>query len=285
MPTLLPAERIGELGDAGPEVGRRVGRRADLPVDTAERERRQRVGKTGALRDAWQADALRRRRRQARRRSGDGAARVAEAHFVEGARPVGRPVARRQRPRGRVLRPQDAAGDTAPIRIRRHRDELLGKARQPCEDGVAARAEMVIAAQRELILVHRLVGGPPEIVGGAGTGRHRETARAGSRHRIPSRFRNRVVRERRADVVDGGRRVVDHRHAPGDRLGEDPLPLKSGRHRGNHRAGDRLPLALVVDEEERRVPADRPAEHAAELIAAILRLYRIGRLEIVARVQ
>ena len=36
VPTLLPAERIGKLGDAGPEVGRRVGRRSP----SARRHRR-----------------------------------------------------------------------------------------------------------------------------------------------------------------------------------------------------------------------------------------------------
>jgi hypothetical protein len=53
----------------------------------------------------------------------------------------------------------------------------------------------------------------------------------------------------------------------------------------DHRPADRLPLSLVVDEEERPIAHDRPAEHAAELIAAELRLLGVRRGEDVARVQ
>ncbi len=65
---------------------------------------------------------------------------------------------------------------------------------------------------------------------------------------------------------------------------QDALALHRRRNRreGGHLA--RLPQAFVVGKEERPVPDDRPADHAAELVAIELRLPR-GRLEEARRVQ
>src|SRR5581483_9250966 len=82
-----------------------------------------------------------------------------------------------------------------------------------------------------------------------------------------------------------GRRVVHDRDSTGDGFREDALALQKRGDRRRHRAADRLPLTLVVDEEERRVPGDRTAEGAAELTAIVVGRGRERRLEEVACVQ
>ena len=56
-------------------------------------------------------------------------------------------------------------------------------------------------------------------------------------------------------------------------------------HVRGHRAADALPLALIVDKEERPVLHQRAADHAAVLIPPIVRFHRIALLEVVPGVQ
>ena len=164
------------------------------------------------------------------------------------------------------------------------------KSRQPAEHLIAVRGEPMIDAHAELILIDRLVVDAPVVVGGAGAGRQRIPVQQRRARPDPS--------ARRESCCPGTgcaspppaagrrrRRIVDGRNASADGLGEDALALQQRRHRGDHRAADRLPLALVVDEEERPIAPNRPADDAAELVAAELRLDRVGRGEEVARVQ
>ena len=135
------------------------------------------------------------------------------------------------------------------------------------------------------MLVLDFVADPLEVVGGAAAGRQRVAREQGTRHRIDATRGDRAARKRRAHAADRRRRIVDDRHTPADGLGEDPLPLQGGRHRGNHRAADRLALALIVGKEERAVFPDRATEYGTELIAAVRRLHRIGGREDVARIE
>ena len=116
-----------------------------------------------------------------------------------------------------------------------------------------------------------------------------DNARAASGDGVDAIGGNRVAGKRRPRDAAAGpsrrRRVVDDRHAAADGFGEDALTLQQRRHRGDDRAADRLPLPLIVGKEERAVPPNRPADHAAELMAAKLRLGRIRRREVVPRVQ
>ena len=139
----------------------------------------------------------------------------------------------------------------------------------------------------ELILIDRFVVDAAIVVGGAGAGRQRIAMQAAQRATGSMPLDgNACCRETALRAgTSPRRRIVDHRHAAGDRLGEDALPLQQRRHRRDHRAADGLPLPLVVGEEERPVASDRPAEHAAELVAAELAAWSpVGR-EVVARVQ
>ena len=137
----------------------------------------------------------------------------------------------------------------------------------------------MIEADAELILIDRLVVDAPVVVGGPGAGRQRIALQQRAGDRIHALRRESCCpgtacasrRRRPATVVAG---IVDRRHAAADRLGEDALALQQRRHRGDHRAADRLPLALIVDEEERPIAPNRPADDAAELVAAELRLDR-----------
>jgi hypothetical protein len=63
------------------------------------------------------------------------------------------------------------------------------------------------------------------------------------------------------------------------------LPLEHGRHGGDHRSRDGLPLALVVQEEERAIAANRAAEHATELLAPEFRLDGTAGREVVAGIE
>jgi hypothetical protein len=143
----------------------------------------------------------------------------------------------------------------------------------------------VIDPDVALILVVHFVGGPAVVVGRSRRGRQRVAIDERQRDRIDRISRNRVVRERRAGRADGGRRIVDDGHAPVDRFGEDALPLQHGRHGGRDRPSDLLALSLVVGEEERPVPRNRSAEHAAELVPAVIRLHWVGSLKVVSGVQ
>ncbi len=138
----------------------------------------------------------------------------------------------------------------------------------------------MVEAQAELILIDRLVADAAVVVGGAGAGRQRIALAAARAPPDPSGRAGIVLpgnglRACRRRPVRG--RIVDGRHAAADRLGEHALPLQQRRHRRDHRAADGLPLALVVDEEERPVAANRAADDAAELVAAERRLDGIGR--------
>src|SRR4029453_10528899 len=94
-------------------------------------------------------------------------------------------------------------------------------------------------------------------------------------HRVA---RNRVAGKRRSGRPDRGRRIVDDRDRPGNRLREDPLPLQQRGHRGNLGSSHPLTLTLIVNEEERSVFHERATEHATVLVAAVLWFRRTGRL-------
>jgi hypothetical protein len=152
------------------------------------------------------------------------------------------------------------------------------------------RAQLLVEADIGLVLVVHLVGHTTVVVRRPHGCGQREACEQRDRHRIHPVLRNRAVgkrcaREAAGTVGDGRRRVVDHGHAAGNRLGEDALPLQRRWHGGDHGAADVLPLPLVVDEEERPVSTQWATEHAAELVAAEFRLDRVGRREEVARVQ
>ena len=74
-------------------------------------------------------------------------------------------------------------------------------------------------------------------------------------------------------------------HASANRFGEHALALEQRRHGRDDRAADRLPLALVVHEEERPVLPHGSAQDATELVAAKLGLDRIGGGKEIPRVQ
>ena len=66
--------------------------------------------------------------------------------------------------------------------------------------------------------------------------------------------------------------IVNKRDPSGDRFGEPTLTLQQRRDRGDHRAADRLPLSLIVGEEERPIVANRTAENApSSCVAATMR--------------
>ena len=150
---------------------------------------------------------------------------------------------------------------------------------------VTPGCEPVIETHVSLVLIVDLVRRSTVVVRGAGRGRQRIAVQEGDGdgiHRAPG---NHVAGERRSARADGGGRIVDDRHASGDRLGEDALPLQQRRHGRCDGSADVLTLPLIVHEEERAVLHDRPAEHAAELVPAVLRLRGIGLLEVVPRVE
>jgi hypothetical protein len=138
---------------------------------------------------------------------------------------------------------------------------------------VVGIGRLVVHAQVELVLVHVLVRDPAVVVGGAGQVRQRITAQQVGGHRIDAVRRDRVpgegiARRAAAGARAGGGRIVDGGHAAADRLGEDALSLQGGGDGGDADAADALAHALVVDEEERPVLGDGPAQDEAELVAA-----------------
>ena len=163
------------------------------------------------------------------------------------------------------------------------------ESRQAAEHVIAVRREPVVQSHAELVLVHGLVGDATVVVRRARARGQRIPLEKVARDRVHPSCRNRVVRELAPGHASAcrwrrGRRVVDDRHASGDGFREDALPLERGRHRGDHRPADGLPLPLVVEEEERAVAPDRTADHSAELVAAKLRLHGARRREEVSRV-
>ena len=148
----------------------------------------------------------------------------------------------------------------------------------------------MIDPEAELILIDGFVVDAPVVVCGPGARRQRIPFEERASHWIHPLHGNRVGRERTAGrgaacAGNGRCRIVNRRHTPGDGFGEHALALEQRRHRGDHRAPDRLPLALIVEEEERLIAANGPADDATELIAAKLRLDRVGRREEVPRIQ
>jgi hypothetical protein len=106
-----------------------------------------------------------------------------------------------------------------------------------------------------------------------------------TRHRIHAGQGDGIADKRGASRADGHGRIVDDRHASGDRFGEDSLSLQQRRDRGGHRAADRLALPLVVHEEKRAVFHHRSAERATELIPSVLRFDGTRRLKEIPCVQ
>ena len=101
------------------------------------------------------------------------------------------------------------------------------KLRQPAEQLIAVRREPVIDPRVPLVLVVDLVRGPAVVVGGPGRGGQRIPLQQRQRHRIACGSTESCCPETASrDRPGGRRRVVDDRHPPGDRLGEDALPLQ-----------------------------------------------------------
>ena len=215
--------------------------------------------------------------------------RIADPQLVQPALGEDALVACRRRPGAGPLRPQRAARHAAAVRQGRDRDKRLAEARHAREQPIGAVAQVVIDADAALVLVDALVADPPIVVRGSAAGRQRIPLEQAPGHRIDPRVGDRIAGERGARRPAAGarrrRRVVDHRHPPADRLGEDALALERGRHRRDHRPADRLALALIIGEEERRALPDRPAGHAAELVSSEPRRGRGARREEVAGVE
>src|SRR6185369_10710595 len=132
--------------------------------------------------------------------------------------------------------------------------------------------EAVIDADVPLVLVVDLVRCPRVIVGRAWRGRQRVPLEEREGDRIHALGGNDATRKRRPAGARRRGRIEDGRDASADWLGEDALALQQRGHHGNLRTADRLPLALIVREEERAVFDERAAQRPAELIAAIRRL-------------
>ena len=139
------------------------------------------------------------------------------------------------------------------------------------------RRKMMIDSDVELILIDRLVVDAPVVVRGAGARRQRIVRRAARARpdrsdRQESCCPGTACGSRRRQV--SGRSSLDRRwpERGADGLGEDALTLQQRRNGGDHGPADRLPLSLIVDEEERAVSANGPADNAAELVASKLRL-------------
>src|SRR4029079_6587202 len=124
----------------------------------------------------------------------------------------------------------------------------------------------------ELILIDRLVAHALVVVGHPRTGGQRITGQQRPGDRIDSRLWNRVSgklapRRSTGSVGPGRGGVVNRDRAPAGRLGEYALALQQCGHSGDHGAPNRLPLPLIVDEEECPVLSNRTAHYGTELVA------------------
>ena len=289
VPALQPREGIGNLRDAGAEVRRRARRRSELLIPPDEK-RRDRVRKPCARWNAGKAQARRRGAVQLSGRSSDRPPGVADAQLVQQAarkRPL---VAGRERPGRRVLRAERARRHAAALGERRHRREVFLETGQAPEHVIAVGRDTMVETKTELILIDRFVVHAPVVVGRPGGRRQRIAFQERPSDRIHPFHGNRVAREgttgRAArSAWHGGGRIVDGGNASADGFGEDALTLEQRRNGGDHRASDGLPLALIVREKERAVPANGTSDHATELIATELRLDRRGRRKEIARIQ
>ena len=86
--------------------------------------------------------------RAGRGRARHATARVADAKLVEEGRREVALVARRERPRRRLLRAERARRHAAAVRQRGHRNEAFREPRQPPEDLVAAVERSMVDAER-----------------------------------------------------------------------------------------------------------------------------------------
>ncbi len=126
--------------------------------------------------------------------------RVADAQLVEQPVRERALIARRERPGGRVLRPERAdRHDAAAIGQRRHRDEVLVESRQPAEDLIAVRRKLMIDPDAELILIDRLIVERADSCSRCRRWSAADSARAASRgDRIDAVGRDRVAGKLRA---------------------------------------------------------------------------------------
>ena len=143
----------------------------------------------------------------------------------------------------------------------------------------------MIDAGVPLILIHPLQHVARVVVRGTRRRGQRIPLQQGDRDRIHLCSRNGVPCERGPIGARRSERVVDHRHRTRDGFREDALALQQGRNGRCLRLRDRLPLSLVVQEEEGPIALHRSAERSAKLLTPVLGPNRRGALKVVARVQ
>ncbi len=184
-------------------------------------------------------------------------------------------------PGRRVLRTRGhAAGGNgaAAVRKRRYRQRVLAKVREPPERLIAIARKSVVDAHVALILIDHLVARPRVVVRRGGVGWERVSVEQRQSDRIHGASWNRVAGKLLPRIPNRCRRIVDI-------LAEYTRTLGERGHVGRHRAADALALTLIVGKKERSILHDRPAEHAAVLMPAVVRLHRVARLEVVGGVE
>ena len=279
---LQPRQRVGDLRHAGAEVGRRVQRRAELLV--AGDEKVGSVFGTARSKECPAGSARRRRAAERRRRSGRRCAgcrrRAARSAAVRERALIARGKRhdvvslRPERPGGR-RRCRPAAGSPGS-----NSSWNASGGRRP--DPV--RREAMVDSDAELVLVDALVRRP---AGSCWPSRRSSAADSAPAARAP-RGRcargNPIVRRtgcassrRRRGVVVAGSKITGTRPPIG--LGEDALPLQQRSAPWRSPAPDRLSLPLIVDEEERAVAADRPAERRRRTGCGGTAASRVGRTQ------
>ena len=144
---LQPRQRVGNLRHARAEVGRGVRRRPELLI-TGDQKRRQRVRKRAVAGIPGRLSAADAERRQLRGRRRDRAPRVADAQLVQQAVGKRALVARRERPRRGVLRASVPVVTPLPSGSGVTGMNVSAKSRQPAEDLIAIRRELMIDAGR-----------------------------------------------------------------------------------------------------------------------------------------
>ena len=290
--TPLQGERVHELRHVRRGVGVGVGGRPEL-LEAVDREGRKRVLVGGVRGDAGQPQSRGRRSVEDEPRAVQRAARVAQSQVVDHPWTERVHVAQDRRLRARVRAPDRACRQAAAaVGEGRHRVGQVLEVAEAGEQLVAVRG-VVVGPHVELVLVVALVREAPVVVGRPGQVGEWIAAQQLRRHRVDPACWDGAGRERIAcgAAARGGacrRRIVDRRHATGDRFREDSSALQGRGDGRDAHASDALPAALVVHEEERPVLRDRPAQDEAELVAAEVRfvgVVRDGGREEVPRVQ
>ena len=195
----------------------------------------------------------------------------------------------------RTTRHVVSCGPSVPVVVaaafgqRRHRREVLAEPREPRRTADRCCREPVIDPDVELVLIDGLVADPAVVVRRPGRGRQRIALQQRARDRIdPSTgivLPGNGVRVAPPPPIGRRRRIVDGRHAPADRLGEDALPLQHRRH-GRDRPCGRWSAAGPGSRRRRtcdRAGSVRRARRRTGCGGTAA--CRVGRREEVARVQ